>query len=185
MSHFLCCGSLTFNDQAIGRLRFRLFGRLGLGNFIASEALILNAIAKFSGNKGRSIEFLDRDTKTEDAALSVSSDNGLGISAGIKTLSDKRHGGCALDSFPIPRVERIAIICNIEDDDFGSAPVSLIEDLKPLIGGLIQLSQFDRKARITDESARVRCELNKLADDFCRANASTEEHDGYGRRRSQ
>ena len=140
---------------------------------------------KFAGNTGRSIEFLDRDTETEDAALSISSDDGLGISAGIKAFSDKHHGGCAFDSFPIPGVERIAIICNIEDDDFGSTPVSLIEDFEPLIRGLIELSQFNRKAMITDESARVRCELNKLADDFRRVNASTEEHDGYGRRRSQ
>ena len=89
---------------------------------------------------GGALEFFDHDTETEDAALSISSDDGLGIPPGIETLWDKRHGSCAFDPFPLPRVERIAIICNIENDDFRPAPVSSIEDLEPFIGGLIELS---------------------------------------------
>jgi len=50
---------------------------------MASEALILNANLKFPGNTGRSIEPPDRDTKNENAALNISSDDGFGITAGI------------------------------------------------------------------------------------------------------
>jgi len=155
-----------------------LFWRLDLGDLIAPEALVSNDIAKFSGNRHGAVEFFDHDTETEDTALNIDSDDGLDSSSGIEVASDKGHGGSAFDPFPVPCVERIAIIGDVENNNFRLAPISLVEDLKLLIRGLIEFPQFDREVRITDESARIGRELNKLADDFRRIDAGIEEQRG-------